>query len=159
MREIPLTKGRIALVDEDLYDELSQYKWHCNSNGYAGRRVSVEGRSVIELMHRRVMGLRFGDGLMVDHINLDKTDNRVCNLRVCTHSQNQMNKVSRKGSSSKYRGVGFHKKSGKWMAAIRHNQVREYLGVFEKEEDAAVAYNEASMKYHGEYARLNVIDN
>lgn len=90
---------------------------------------------------------------IVDHINNDRKDNRINNLRVATSQQNNSNKKPRKNSTSKYKGVSWDKESGKWRAACN----RKYLGKFHDEKEAARAYNKEAKKQHGEFAYINKI--
>ena len=92
---------------------------------------------------------------IVDHINGDKLDNRKVNLRIITRQQNNMNKSSRKNSTSKYIGVSFYNKTKRWVAEIRVNDKRVYIGSFLNEEDAAKARDIATLEHFGEYGRLN----
>ncbi|SLN74675.1 AP2 domain protein [Roseivivax jejudonensis] len=91
----------------------------------------------------------------IDHINGDPTDNRICNLRLATRSQNNQNVRSAKGSSSRYKGVAWDKSRGKWTAGIKHNYKRHNLGRFDCEEEAARAHDAAALRIYGEYAKLN----
>ena len=97
------------------------------------------------------------DTYYVDHINRNKLDNQVCNLRYATASQNMMNKTKQIGrkTSSQYKGVTLEKKSGKWIAQIRIGGKRNYLGIFTSEEEAAMAYDLKAEEAHGEFAVLN----
>jgi hypothetical protein len=101
---------------------------------------------------------------IIDHINGIKDDNRYCNLRECTTQQNCMNTSSRRGSSSKYRGVHVRVEWRRnsfvklWIAGIYHNKKKVHLGYFDDEALAAKAYNEAALEYFGEFAKLNVIE-
>lgn len=89
----------------------------------------------------------------VDHINLDPRDNRWCNLRKCSCSQNQYNIPSR--SPFKVKGVAWrNRKSKPWIARIRHNRKRKHLGSFATMEEAATAYAKAAKKLHGKFANL-----
>jgi hypothetical protein len=159
-RWIPLTKGKFALVDEDLYDELSQYNWHYG-NGYAvcaARGEKRRGGAAIKL-HRVVVGARRGD--IVDHINFDTLDCRRVNLRK-TRSWQASNAHRRKhvgdGSRnirSKYKGVCRPADYAKWIALITIDDKTIRLGTFATEEEAARAYDDAAAKHFGEYAHLN----
>lgn len=163
MKKIPLTKGKFALVDNEDYERLTAMKkWHFNSNGYAAKSknyIKENGkRSCKELvMHRVIMGLSSGDGFEVDHINGDKLDNRKSNLRVCSSAENSRNKGLRKDNTSSYKGVHFHRPAGKFWARIVCEKKRISLGCFDDPKEAAKAYNEAALKYYGEFAKLNQI--
>jgi hypothetical protein len=90
----------------------------------------------------------------IDHINGIKDDNRICNLREATASQNAINKGLTKKNTSKLKGITYIKKSNKWQAQARLNNKSNYLGLFESKEKAYKAYCNFSKKYHGEFARL-----
>ncbi len=91
----------------------------------------------------------------VDHINGDSSDNRLINLRECTHKQNSANRKLNKNNKTGFKGVEI--KGSKFVARIRMNGSMKHLGIFIKPEDAAKKYNEFALKLHGEFARLNEI--
>lgn len=93
--------------------------------------------------------------LQIDHINHDKLDNRRANLRLCSSSENARNVSSRRGATSAYLGVSWHKASRKWLSQIHINKLCVYLGTFESEMDAALAYDRAALKHFGEFANPN----
>ena len=95
---------------------------------------------------------------MIDHIDNNPLNNNIDNLRGVESKQNQWNNKSKKGSSSKYKGVCWDKKLNKWQAQIKINNKQKYLGSFKLEKDAAIIYNNAAIKYFGEYANLNEIN-
>ncbi len=105
-------------------------------------------------MHRLILNL---DKELCDHKDGNGLNNQRNNIRAATKSQNNMNKIGR-GSSS-YLGVYIHKKDAvkKWRAQIKVNDKKIHIGVFEREEDAALAYNKMAIKYHKEFANLNII--
>ncbi|HEY1248462.1 MAG TPA: AP2/ERF family transcription factor [Nitrososphaera sp.] len=154
MKEIPLTRGEVALVDDEDYDWLMQWKWHYTSNGYAARRDGKYGPII--LMHRQILGLEPGDKTQSDHIDRDKVNNQRFNLRIASNRQNSMNTSTRKilFRSSEYKGVTQYR-DGRWMARIMVNYQQIFLGYFNTEEEAARAYDEAAIRYFGEYAYLN----
>jgi len=155
MKTINLIPGKVALVDDADYDWVNQKPWHAQIN-HCGIFYAVSSYRK-EKMHRVIMGLQKDDKRQVDHINHDGLDNRRCNLRICTNAQNCMN-GKHKGGSSKYKGVTYHSKSGKWQAQIEINNKHIRLGSHNTENEAATAYNNAAIKYFGEFARINVIE-
>lgn len=111
-------------------------------------------------VHRVIYQMFHGEiekGLFVDHINRNKQDNRLENLRVATRTENNRNKNPYRNSVSSYKGVDFYKRLNVWRARIKVNKNLIDLGGFSSETDAAVAYNEAAKRYFGEFAVLNVI--
>lgn len=138
-----LVSNKAVYIDDDDYSIVAKYTWWFTKAGYVytqtGRGVNRE----TILLHRLVMGLKKGDGLEVDHINRDKLDNRKFNLRLCTRSQNNMNKVSS--------GVRWTK--NKWQAEIKYAGRFIYLGRFSTKEAAMVVRRAAEKKYFGEFAR------
>lgn len=91
----------------------------------------------------------------VDHINRIKNDNRFCNLRSCSQSENSANTNKRRNNTSGYKGVCFHKKANKWMAKIRHNNKTKYIGIYLTKIEAAKAYNKKALELFGKFAYLN----
>ena len=157
MKTLELTQGHVALVDDEDYDRLSLHKWCIQPSGsaiYAIRnaRLPGGGRRTIR-MHREVM--HPGPGEEVDHCNRNGLDNRRANLRACTRSQNQRNRVGNSNSSSRFKGVSWRKRRRAWQANIRLGQQLMYLGSFSTEEAAARAYDAAAGINFGEYAWLN----
>ncbi len=148
VRLIPLGDGFYAYVDAGDYEQLSRYTWHLN-NGYACRREN--GRRIY--MHSQIMPTPAG--MVVDHSDGNKTNNCRFNLRICTPTENQGNQRKRSGTRSRFKGVFYHKKSGKWYAQCTFEGEKYRLGCFNSEVEAARAYDRAAVLYFGEFARLN----
>lgn len=149
---IPLTHGKLAIVDPEDYQNISQYSWYLNDGGYALTNLSSR---VHVRMHRLIMNAP--EGMFVDHINHDRLDNRKCNLRICTFSENSRNRRKEKGQFfSKYLGVSrVLGRQKKWQAGIYLDGKRLNLGKFFTEEEAALARDRATRKYYGEFGTLN----
>ncbi len=159
-KQIPLTQGHVAIVDNEDYEELMQYRWHIDAHPQGPRvmrttPVDIHGKQGGVLMHRQIMDAPLG--MDVDHHNHDQLDNRRANLRVCTRSQNMANMRKRPGCSSRFKGVYLEKRTGRWVARIRVNLQMIALGTFEQETRAARAYNVAAIEHFGEFALLNKI--
>jgi hypothetical protein len=154
MKEIRIGRyGAVALVDDDDFEILNQYKWSRDKdlNTSYGYR-SDKGKWLF--MHRVILGLT-DPKIHVDHINGDGLDNRRCNLRTANHSQNQMNARKRKNCTSIYKGVSYDKGKGKWMACAGLNGKVLKLGLYTDEKEAARVYNDFAKKHYKEFARLN----
>ena len=153
MKEIKLTKGMVALVDDEDYEWLNQFKWYAGKGWntyYASRNAKLNGKRILLNMHVAIMGTSTG---LVDHIDGDGLNNQRYNLRRCTRAQNGMNRSPNKNSTSKYKGV--YKAKGKYVAAIAVNGTQAYLGTFTLDSDAAKAYDKAAKEHFGEFAYLN----
>ena len=155
MKEIRLTRGRIALVDDEDYDSLNKHKWiaHKQSSGdYAVRSDYVNGSRVSLFMHRIIMDTP--QGLEVDHIDHNGLNNQKSNLRNCTRQENQRNKRAR--SLSGYLGVAVER--NRFRATIQVGENRIYLGIFKTAIEAAYAYDKSAIEHFGVFANLNFKD-
>jgi len=150
VRRIPLGNGVYAYVDAADYEWLSRYRWCMISGGYAARRV---GRKWI-FMHREIM--QPPEGMVVDHFDHNKANNCRLNLHVCTPAENQHNNTKRPGTSSRFKGVSYVKRLGKYRASFWFNGHRFWLGCFEDEVEAARAYDYKAVQCCGPFARLNL---
>jgi len=157
MKQIPLTQGKIALVDNEDFEYLSQWKWfaHKSRNTFYAERKA--GKDTHIKMHRQLLGLEHGDRRQTDHQNHNGLDNRQGNIRICTPQQNHRNLLPLKEKSSKFKGVSWFKPGKKWRVRISFNKRMIYLGYFTSETEAALVYNEAAKKYFGNFAYLNKI--
>lgn len=160
MKKIALTQGKFAIVDDVDYERLAVHSWcifNSSNTQYAQRGHKAKGKCHTILMHREI--LNAPNGMLVDHVNGNGLDNRRCNLRLATESQNHFNqRKQKKRTSSRYKGVYWHKRDNVWVVRIQTEGKGMYIGSFKNEQEAALAYNEAALKYHGEYANLNEIE-
>lgn len=143
-----------AMVDNDYFDLLSEFKWCLNHNGYAVTRRKHNQKGKLTFMHHIVFGTFPSDGL-IDHINRNPLDNRKSNLRVANKSENGMNRQENKNNTSGFKGVTYLKKNNKWMAGIKINYKRKYLGSFNTALKASKAYDKEAKKQFGNYSYLN----
>ena len=150
MKEIIMWCGGRVLVDDKDYKELSKYKWYSNSRGYICGHPN--GKHVY--LHRYIM--KPPGGMIVDHISGGKWDNRRCNLRICTYSENAHNHISPAYGTSDYMGVYLDSKLNKWTAQITKNRKAYYLGIHINEIDAAKAYDKKARELFGDFAFQNI---
>jgi hypothetical protein len=159
MKKIPLTHGKVALVDSEDYNWLSQFKWRAQKSGkrpdafYAVRSITIKKRRTTIQMHRQI--IKPPPGLEIDHKNNDGLDNRRCNLRFCTRSQNMANSRGHTRRRSSFKGVYFHKQFRKWRAIITKNKKNLHLGFFKSQVRAAMAYDDKAKELFGEFANPN----
>jgi hypothetical protein len=156
VKEILLSQGTIAIVDDEDYERLSAYKWCYSSTiGYAVSREYVNGKKRALLMHRFILDAP--SDKITDHINRDKLDNRKENLRLCSRAENNRNIGIRSHNKGIYKGVYWVPTRNKWQVTIRHNKKPMYLGSFENPHEAALMYNFWAKDLFGEFAVLNEI--
>jgi hypothetical protein len=165
MKEIELTQCYKTIVDDEDFEYLSQWKW-CARVKPDGRVLAVRAERIKGTsdskrnfqMHRVIT--KAPDGLVVDHINGNPLDNRKENLRLCTIQQNSMNRKTQLSSKfrSQYKGVGWCKIRKKYFARVYLNGKAYMAGRYDTEIEAALAYNKKALDLHGEYAKLNVIE-
>jgi hypothetical protein len=159
VRQVPLSQGLFAIVDDADAPRVSAYLWHARWNEtaqthYAQTNVKKDdGSSTTLQMHRFLMNAP--DGVQVDHRNHDGLNNTRENLRLSTRGQNQHNRKVRKSTRSGFKGVSFHKGQGKWCAYINFEKKRVNLGYFTDAKDAARAYNAKARELFGEFASVN----
>ena len=127
-----LEAGR-AVIDSEDVAKIKGYKWHFSNTGYAATGNHI-------LMHRLINGTP--KGVLTDHINRDKLDNRKANLRNSDSFDNVFNRGVVATSKSRIRGVYYHKQAGKWTAEITHRKKRYRMGLFNTQEEAKIAYDE-----------------
>jgi hypothetical protein len=155
--EIELSQEKWAMVDLADLGLVIHDCWVFSQSGASGYAIRPGPRPKRRpvLMHRVILGLADDDPHQADHINHDTLDNRRANLRIATRTQNLANSRKQDRASSRYKGVV--RAARGWQAYLTNNRKRQYLGYFDTEEEAALAYNWAAVAAWGEFARLNVI--
>jgi hypothetical protein len=164
-REIPLTKGQVALVDTEDYERLSAHSWQAvwneNNKSYYAKRMGTksDGHRRKLSMSREIMGLQLGDGLFVDHAFHNTLDNRKLidgkiNLRISSRVQNASNRNKNANNTSGYKGVSWNNALQKWHAYIRVNTKLIHLGFCDDKEEAYARYCTAAERHHKEFAKL-----
>lgn len=162
MKEIPLTQGMVALVNDSDFERLSKYTWYSKRTSgkrlefYAQRDDLASGLHKHIYMHREIMAAP--SGLQVDHINFDGLDNRRDNLRLCTRSENSWHTRKYVDGKHKYKGVSQDPRTTlakRWKAQISSNNMRRDSKRFATAVEAAHAYDDMARQYHGEFAVLN----
>lgn len=158
--KVHVTNGSFLISNEDLEFVLND-RWNLrirkNKIVAVQRGLMIKGFSYSIGLHREIckrIGLNI-DGFEIDHIDCDPANNIRENLRVVTSSQNKMNKDKTFLNKSGYKGVHFNKRANKFTAQIAINRKQIHLGLFLTAEEAAAAYDRASIIYHKEYGRLN----
>ena len=151
MKKITLTRGQFALVDDDWFYFLNQFKWQLSTKGYAIR--TVKDKTI--WMHRII--LNTPKDYFTDHINGNKIDNRKSNLRIAKGSQNYGNVGLPKHNTSGFKGVSFEKSRNKYEAYISKKDKKVHLERFKTSKEAALVYNQAAQEYFGKFAKLNTI--
>jgi len=151
MKEIPVGQDRVALVDDEDYALVSQYRWRTTSRQHRRTVYAINGKTRL-LMHKLITGFK-----QTDHINGNGLDNRRVNLRESTSAQNRMNMSKQRGEyTSEYKGVSWDYRRKKWRAYIQVDRKHIYLGRFDSEVDAAKVYDAAAVEYFGAFAYTNI---
>lgn len=157
MKEISLTLGKVALVDDDDYERIVRHKWqfYPYNAGYAVRKGSKRnGEPRTVRMHREIMNAP--KGVQIDHINGNGLDNRKSNLRFANTQQNAFNREKPSvNCSSKYKGVLKRRDDSNWVVRIKYNNRQFHLGTYQSETYAAAVYNVAAHIMFGSYCRIN----
>lgn len=157
MKEIQLTQGKVALVDDEDFDRVNQFKWHAHFDGwnwYADRALPrKDGKQGHLKLHQFLLPGR----KRVDHKNGNGLDNQKHNLRPASHGQNIANSRKMRGCLSQFKGVTWCKRNVCWAVQIVFQGKNKHVGYFSDEKVAAAAYNSEAAKLWGEFARLNTI--
>jgi hypothetical protein len=151
MKEVSLTKGKFALVDDEDFELVCKYKWYAvtNKSGIWYASTTIGGNSFG--MHRLILGIKY-----VDHIDRDGLNNQRNNLRPTNPSLNMANAKKRgTNTTSQYKGVSWSLYKQKWQASASKDGKRYFLGYFSSEIEAAKAYDRKLEELFGDYARIN----
>lgn len=154
MKEIQLTQGKVALVDDEIFEWVSQWNWYAmrsKNTYYAYRYVSKGGKHALA-MHREILGIK-DCKIQGDHRDGNGLNNQRYNLREATSAQNQANRGS--FGKSKYKGVFKMNNRPGYISKISNNRKNKHLGYFRSEIEAAKAYDKVAHELYGEFARLN----
>ncbi len=155
MKTIPLTQGQVALVDDEDYERVNQFKWCaniCKHTTYAQRQITTLGKVKTIKLHRFIMNVD-DSKIEIDHKNGNGIDCQKSNLRTSTHLENLRNSTKRNGTHSIYKGVS--KSRNKHRAYINNNGKAIHIGVFYNEKEAAIAYDKKAIELFGEFAKTN----
>jgi hypothetical protein len=157
MKEIKLTQGKVAFVDDADFEYFNQFRWCATKTKYgsfyAHRRSNSKGQIDYLYLHREIMNAKPYE--YVDHKDGNGLNCQRANMRICTMWENQGNRVLNRNNSSGFKGVAWKKDREKWRARITKNEKSIHLGYFDHAETAALAYNLAAQKHFGEFAKLN----
>jgi hypothetical protein len=146
--------GNHILCDADDFPILSRHRWNLDGKGnYPVSKIYVSGGKDKNISIINVLGIEIPDGMELDHRNRNKLDWRRENLRICTHSQNNMNKEKYKDNGTLYKGIYFQR--GRWKVQIVKNKKMYVLGTFDDEIYAAHIYDAGAKHLHGDFAVLN----
>lgn len=158
MKEIPLSQGKIALIDDTDFEWLNQWKW-CAWKGrttfYALRNEKSNGKRITIRMHQLILGI--SGNVQTDHKDGNGLNNQRFNIRECTVSQNLMNQRKHRDGQSKYKGVSWDKTKKKWTARVCVEGKNKHFGRYCSELEAATAYDLNAAKLFGEFARINQV--
>jgi len=159
LKEIPLSKGQVALVDDADFEWLSLFSWHARLNKttnsyYAFTHIRVPGGKFKKTgMHHVIMFPPWG--MVIDHKDHNTLNNQRSNLRLATRSQNNQNHRIRSNNTSGYNGVHFDKSTRKYISIVKSKGKAYYLGLFTDKVEAAKAYDKKAKELFGEFACLN----
>lgn len=158
MKQIPLSQGKVALVDDEDFEKVNKYRWRFGCKDYAvrGSGTSAKGNYRTHYMHRVI--LNAPENLQIDHKNRNKLDNRKDNLRLATNAQNQTNSLRKLCfKTSRFKGVSWSKQKHKWEVRLSVDGKRIYAGRYTDEHEAARVYSALARHHYKEFALPNKV--
>jgi hypothetical protein len=147
-----IASGKEFYFDKTDIEFVTSHNWNEDSKGYISTTIGELKNKKVQRLHR----LLIVEHDYLDHVNMNKKDNRRSNLRGCSKQQNSFNRPSVKGTS-KYKGVSYSKKLSKWAAQIMYDGKQYHLGYSDNEEECAVMYDNKAKELFGMFARLNIV--
>ena len=158
MKKVKLTQDNYALVDDEDFERVNQYRWHTSFSGNNYYAVRTQGSTYANnkkciMMHRFIFNCP--NDKIIDHINHKTLDNRKCNLRICSSQQNSRNRYSLNNCTSKYKGVYYYNVNKIYISAIYIKKKKQHLGCYKNDKDAARIYDYFANKYWQKFAYLN----
>lgn len=141
-----------VIIDTEDLEKVAEKKWHLNGHGRV--YTNDKARGYLDLSYF-ILNLIPEYGMEIDHKDRDTLNYRKSNLRFCTHADNSRNQGKRSDNTSGFKGVSWRKANGKWVSQISFNNERYHLGYFDDPIEAAIVYDIAAKKYHGEFAVTN----
>lgn len=161
MKEILIYPNTKCTVDDEDFERISKFSWHsCKGGNGLYARTGYNRETKLHkkcLMHRMIMNMKDSRD-KIDHVDGNGLNNQKSNLRKCSDSQNMFNRAKNKNTSSKYKGVTFISKENEYMVRYGYKRKVEYVGRYDNEVEAALAYNCAASFAFREFARLNKIE-
>lgn len=151
MKEIQLTQGQVALIDDEDFDKVSQYKWFARYDKSTGMFVTIgngpttEGKRRTIYMHEVILGTP--NGYTADHVDRNPLNNRRSNLRLANPNQQSLNKSTYNNSEIPYKGVSYKTANSKYVAQMQVLGSKKHIGLFDSPTDAALTYDQAVLKY------------
>lgn len=161
MKTIQLTQGKVALVDDEDFEELIKYKWYASkvkttNKFYVRRNIKIEGGKQKTVRIHSVI-INTPKGLYIDHIDGDGLNNQKSNLRVCSNAENARNRGANLNNTSGYKGVTWHKRMKKWVVQITVDYERKVYRSFSSKEEAYLAYCDACVTLHREFSNVGTL--
>lgn len=152
MKEIQLSQGKVAIVDDEDFEWLSQWKWCFRQQGYAGMGIVENGKQRIVYMHRLIAGTP--KGMDTDHIDKNKLNNQRKNLRICTHEENCRNRSKSCNNTTGVKCVVLDSRTGRFRAYIKVKYRQIHIGMFDSIVEASSAHLKAQKYHFGTFSEI-----